>query len=106
MTPPVEVPGGRRCAGRIADEGPAGESSLGLRAKETECAVARIVVTDNARGAGVTKDDHSSGMSSGSSPVEMSLLSTARVLALQARAGVRSSSIVKPESAYSWSTGG
>ena len=40
------------------------------------------------------------------SPVEMSLLATARVSALQTRAGERSSSIVKLESAYSWSAGG
>ena len=103
---PVEVPGGRRCAGGMADEGWAGKSSGVLRAKETECAVARITVTDNGRGAGVTTDEHSAGMSSGSSPVEMSLLATARVSALQARAGEQSSPVVKLESAYSWSAGG
>ena len=45
-------------------------------------------------------------MSSGGSPVEMSLLATARVSALQARAGERSSSVMKLECVYSWSAGG
>ena len=56
MTLPGEVSGGRRCAGGMANEGPPGTSFGGLRAKKTECAVARIAVTDNGRGAGVTTD--------------------------------------------------
>ena len=68
--------------------------------------MARIDVSDNGRGEGVTTDEHSAGMSSGVSPVEMSLLATTHVLDLQARAVVRSSSVMKPESGYSWSVGG
>ena len=74
----------------MADEGLAGTSCGGLRAEETECTVARIAVTNNGRGAGVTTVEHSSGTSSKGSPVEMLLLATARVSALQARAAERS----------------